>query len=349
MKGFDMNPVLRCIAAVVAPTAAFYFACLLVAEIAFVDHKGPLDANRAGQSVFNTPPEYVVFKSDAFAVSAPVVVLTGASNVAVGFSRELIESRLDGVDVHNAALGGARVDDMASVADLVFAQRPRAYAAETIVVVGIWYGTFLHTVQNRAGTHVAQQMRRFDLFQPGPDGHPRVRLQTDTFKAAVRFLEPAFLVGHAFRQNGLFDRAFGTGGAESVYDAVIGRFTCDKDYLETFQARELANPDTVHESQFLALISLAAEIQARGARLVVVDLPISSCVTDISTQFARYQAIKGPLLAQAEALGAVYINLQEFDAGDYFLDITHPSEQGRRRLSNALVDAMDAKGLVFKP
>jgi hypothetical protein len=337
--------ILREVAKILAPAVAIYGA-LLALSLALYPRQSPdaLDTARAQETFLGAEPAYLVYSSTLFSSSRPTVVLIGPSSVGMGFPLAEMRRRFRGVDIHNTAIGGTRIDGMAAVVDLVYASRPPAARRNLVFVFGLWYGEFMHSGRSREASHVAQQMARFGLFRAGSGGFERA-VGAPFFDAAVTLLRPFFLAHGALRQGSRLMATL-TGEHYRGVAPTTRVWTCDNALRRDIVRAHDANFSQVGPSQFLELIDVAGQVRRMGGTLVMVDMPQSRCFTSVAPHWKDYQAIKGPFMAAAVAKGAVYLDLTELDADADFVDVTHPSPRGAAKWTERLATTLVAEGLI---
>ena len=114
-------------ATIVLLPALFVYIGLLVLSYKYypkLNHK-VINTAEAVRSFLSSPPAYLVYNSSAFADTKPMMLLIGPSNVNTGFPVSKLQMQIPEIVVHNATIGGARIDGMSAVVDLVYSQRSK--------------------------------------------------------------------------------------------------------------------------------------------------------------------------------------------------------------------------------
>jgi len=317
----------------VLPAALLYVALLALSLWLFPPATEPtLDSERAAASFLATPPAYVTFRATALANDRPTLVLMGASNVGTGFHTDQLGALLPGFDVHSLVIGGNNVDGMRSTVELVYANRPPAERGNLILVLGLWYGMFLHEDSNLGQTPVAAQLRRFGLYQAQGEGFER-RLSAPAFDMAVTLLRPFVLVQSLLGPHGPVAQHLFAAAAEDGAAAFIPPQLDSRDF-------------PLPQAQFSALTALVRRVEAMGGKLVLVDLPLPKTAAGAAPLWRRYQQAKLPILAEARAHGAVIIDMQDMNCDCDFGDGTHPLATAAPRWSARLAAKLKSAELI---
>ena len=104
-----------------------------------------------------TEPKYVLNRAALRSPNEKIVFL-GASNVGIGFKPQFIQPFLSSAVIHNLAIGGSNVTQLAQVHELIDEVQNAVARRHTIYVIGIWQGLF-----------VANEMRWFTQDRVGGD------------------------------------------------------------------------------------------------------------------------------------------------------------------------------------
>ena len=101
---------------VVLPAALIYLGLLIFSFITFpTQNVRPIDTSKANETFLSVSPAYLTYNSTAFADPKPIMVMIGPSNVQLGFPLQFLQDLMPQVSIHNATIGGARIDGMATV------------------------------------------------------------------------------------------------------------------------------------------------------------------------------------------------------------------------------------------
>lgn len=336
--------ILQAVLVVAAPSVAVYLVIIAATFIFYprIDRSSVITSDGDG-SFISDPHAYLVYASTAFKSPAPAVVFIGPSNVRMAFSPSISRPYLPGMNIHNTSLGGERIDDMAAVVRLFYAQRGDELLDDVVFVFGLWHGEFLYRESNVEDTLTVLQMTRFGLFKKAEKGH-RVVLPRKLFDLAVDLLRPFFWLQGAIKANG--DIAAWLQGEEAARPDFIQDRMCERSDLDALKRDELEPLKQVHPSQFIELVRVAKEINDRGGQLVIADLPQPNCFTQASKRWRDYQQMKLAHLKEASANGALYVNLQFLDDEVNFEDWTHPTPSGAKKISIELGKALRSAGLL---
>ena len=294
----------------------------------------------------------VMNRSPLMAAPKEVIVI-GGSGAIYGFRPLEIQTLLPGFKIHNLGIPHANITVMQKIMDLCYEVLPQSSDQEVIVVLGIWYGSFVDnkTLLPSGGGLIDSEMFRFGLYRKEqneivPVVAPRYFSYVTTllrpslallalkdrygktilasFKAGMRRF---FREGDGREVKKVLQQLIasdGTGRQEDLNAVVV-----DEDHKKTVLAMWRgymgANNAKLHDEQFHALIELAEFLKKKGARLVIVDLPIPKWHAEGVVYFSDYQERKKRYLAEAMIKGnALYLDLQNMDEDFAFFDSIHP-------------------------
>ena len=308
-----------------------------------LDHK-VINTAKAVSSFLSSPPAYLVYNSSALANAKPIMLLIGPSNVNIGFPVGKLQTQIPEIVVHNATIGGARIDGMSAVVDLVYSQRPKKYRAKTVFIFGLWWGEFLHSGRNRSSSPVAQQMGRFNFFSKTSEGY-NVVLRPELFRLGVEIMRPFFIGPNLMSKDGLLFG--GTDNAPNDPDAeTIGRWVCNSEVAKSIREEQQKNFAQIGHAQFVELVEITREIKEKGGKILLVDLPQAKCSKKVSGYWKDYQDLKAKYISEAISLGAYYLDLGKINDDSYFIDITHPSKKGASAWTLELSDYLKTSGIL---
>lgn len=322
--------------------ALFYAAALILAVLAFpLREDAPTVAHsteHAGQSIYRTQPKFIVLnRAPLMAEGGPRVLLTGASNMLVGFKADPLQAAL-GIPVHHFALGGANLTEVRQVVDLALEALPAEALLDLTVVVGVWYGLFVDDAARWKGkpTDIDVERFRYGLYRRQSDAVVP-RLPAGWLPFASLALRPLLALDVAVK------------GTLAPYRHSIERGPppADLDEVrldEAFKERamrhwngETGPPAFLPSEQFERLEEMVQDLAARGVRVIVLDLPIPAWHMARSHHFAGYQLQKLPYFDAMRALpGVRVVDWQADAAEDDFYDEVHPKPRTAIRWSALL-------------
>jgi hypothetical protein len=251
-------------------------------------------------------------------------MLIGASNVGAGFRPQDLSSLLPGTAVHNLAISGSNIDGMRAVVDLVYANRGPNQRDKLVIVLGLWYGMFLHFESNPNQSLVGRQLRRFGLYEE-QNGRFERWLPAGQFESTVTLLRPFFLTQALLGAQGP--------AANWLWPSVeIGN---DTFIPPTADSRDFPLPP----AQFEAIIAIAQLVKDRGGKLIIADLPLPERVTN-APLWRRYQADKLAYFQRATALGTTIVDMQDMNCSCDFSGGTHPIGPAVQRWSVRLAEEL---------
>jgi len=311
-----------------------------------------IDTARAGETLYLTEPKYVFFARERLRSAEPKVLLLGASNTMAGFKQRELQPLLPAVQVHNLAVGGANIKEVAQLAELVREIQPSEGRLRSTYVIGLWYGLFAsdqarwHTPDRNAGdTDIDIERYRYGFYRRGPQGATPL-LSPRYLAAGEALVLPYLALDRGARDLTVSLRSQLSGKAPKLSDdernsRVIGVDQQQK-YL-AFWRSYMGEGPRLSAEPFAQLERLVQAVVADGSRVVLVDLPIPSWHARGSELCADYRERLPRMLPRLTALpGVSFLAMADDDADTDFSDEVHPKPRVSPRWAERLAAALRA-------
>lgn len=311
-----------------------------------------IDTARAAETLYLTEPKYVFFARERLRNVEPKVLLLGASNTMAGFKQRELQPLLPEVEVHNLAVGGANIKEVAQLAELVREVQPAEGRQKTTYVIGLWYGLFAsdgvrwHTPDRNAGdTDIDIERYRYGFYRRTAQG--ATPLLSPRYLAAEEALVlPYLALDRAARDLTVSLRARLSGKPPKLSDeqrnARIISVEEQQKYL-AFWRQYMGQAPRLSEEPFAQLEHLVQTIVADGSRVVLVDLPIPgwhASGSELAADYRERLRQAWPLLGALPGVSLLAM-ADESEHGD-FSDEVHPKPRVSPRWAQRLAAALRA-------
>lgn len=346
-----MKLILKQLGALLAALAALYGVALAVslAVVPAFDTGTRLDSARAGSSLFMTEPKYVFLGRGRLDTPDDKVLLVGASNTLAGLRQQEVQALVPGAAVHNLAVGGSNLTQVAQIVDLVReVQSPEARRHSTYVI-GLWYGLFAddgvrwHAEDRHAGdTDMDIERYRYGFYRRTDHG-PVPLLPPAQLDKGVTLIHPYLVLDRTARDVTRSLRGFIAAKPKVITDAernAVVLSDAEKQKYLAFWRNYMGNVDTLPDAQFDTLARLVDTILADGGKVVLVDMPIPHWHAKGAVLAADYRKRTGALFSQWQARpGVTLVAAADVDDND-FSDEVHPKPRVTERWAQHLATAM---------
>lgn len=293
-----------------------------------------IDTALASRTLYLTEPKYVFLARDRLTGSEPKLLLLGASNTMAGFKQREVQAELPQFRVHNLAVGGSNLRQIAQVAELVREVQPTVAQQQTHYVLGLWYGLFAsdaarwHTPDRTPGdTDIDIERYRYGFYRHTPAGAASL-VPARALSTATTLIHPYLVLDKLARDATVSLRAHLSGKPAALSDeqrnARVITVAEQKKYLE-FWRGYMGGAERLDEAQFEQLRALVRRISQQGGKVLLVDLPIPSWHAQGSRMARQYQERLQRALPELTALpGVTYLPLALDAADSDFSDEVHP-------------------------
>ena len=311
-----------------------------------------LDSWSAPNTLYLTAPKYVFLGRYALDTPAPKVLIIGASNAAVGFQRDMLQSLIGCAQVSNLAVGNANIAEVQQVVDLVQeVQDDQARHADTFVL-GVWYGMFARTTtrwpgmdRHRGDTDIDIERYRYGFYRR-TDAGPVAVLPPEWLHVGGILIRP-YLVLEMLARNvtaqlrqAVFMRVPVT--TEADRDAAVMSDSEKQLALNDWKQAKMGGAPEISKRQVAILNTTIEKLLASGEKVVLVDLPIPAWHRDASPYEPSYaRDVETGLFDHfAGRTGFVGLKLADLDADQDYSDEVHPksylAREWTRRLAGVL-------------
>lgn len=297
-----------------------------------------LDANLP-VGIFSGSVDRIVMNRKFFRNDSKKIIFVGSSNVREGFRPNEFAAPFPDYEIFNLGTGASNITQLLQIVKLVYEVLPEHLPEPPTFVLGIFYGSFVDDTARWKGgnTSIEDEQLRYFLYKK-VNGQIVPQIPQDAFPVYVNLLKPflAFsnLLGSVEGKVKLFFenmarrsmRRGGDGGMGNVdaNDIVVNEEikTRGHKYWNEYMGR----PDgTLSQEQFDRLIELVEYLQAKGARLLVVDLPLPRWHTQEQPLYADYLQRREPYLKKMMAYPNIaYLDMTDLNQEQDFYDSAHP-------------------------
>ena len=311
-----------------------------------------IDTARAAETLYLTEPKYVFFARERLHSATPKVLLLGASNTMAGLKQRELQPLLPDLEVHNLAVGGANIHELAQLAELVReVQSPEARRRSTYVL-GLWYGLFAadqarwHTPDRNPGdTDIDIERYRYGFYRRTPQGAVPV-LSPRYLATEETLVLPYLALDRAARDLTVTLRAKLSGKAPKLTDEQRNARVISVDEQQRYLAfwRDYMGRETrLSQESFVQLEQLVRALVADGSRVVLVDLPIPSWHARGSALAADYrERLQAALPGLTSLPGVSALDMARDGSDDDYSDEVHPKPRVSPRWAERLARALGA-------
>lgn len=309
-----------------------------------------IDTAEAAKTLYLTEPKYVFFARERLRNAEPKVLLLGASNTMAGFKQRELQPLLADAQVHNLAVGGANIKEMAQVAELTREVQPAGGRRQTTYVLGLWYGLFAsdearwYTPDRHPGdTDVDIERYRYGFFRRGPHGAVAL-VPPDHLASAEALVLPYLALDRAARDLTVSLRTAGKPPklSDDQRNARVISVDEQQKYL-AFWREYMGNKARLSDEPFAELERLVRTLVADGSRVVLVDLPIPGWHSRGAQLASDYrERLQRALPALVTLPGVTLLAMADHSNDDDFSDEVHPKPRVSPRWSQRLAAALHA-------
>lgn len=332
--------------------AALY---LIVLALSFVvlpapSQDGVLDAQKAGDTLYMTTPKYVFLGRNVLAGAGRKVILVGASNTGSGLRPQIIQPEVSCAKIHNLAVGGANIQEVGQIIDLVHEVQNDADRPSNTFVIGISYGMFVDSDvrYSNADRHVGEtdidiERYRYGFFRRSPGGPMSVNAP-QWLNFGVTAIRPILFLERIARDvRTAVEKLAGhpRDRAEAEREAAVMTEKEKQDAL-VYWRQQMGNADGISLKQFAELKRIVGDLLNSGEQVVLVDLPIPAWHRDASPHYTGYQEALQKLIHLFEgSTGFKFMSMSDLDGNLDYSDEVHAKPHlatvWSGRLANSLV------------
>jgi hypothetical protein len=310
--------------------------------------KDPIETLRADDMIYMTPAKEVYYGRRSLHQPGRKILVIGSSNVQVGFRPEKLHEQFPGYAVHNLGIGDSNITQVRQVRELAMAPMRDADIRNSIFVVGVWYGMFVDNA-SRWGTaqgapfetDIDKERFRYGFWRRTETGPVDLIPESDTDRAA-RVIHPLIALERVARlmtaglRNRIFVRPMEID--DRTRDTIV--FTPEQRVTQVAYRRAFMNTAQLHQEQYDELTKLVREVSARGAKVIVVDLPLPQWHEKAVPYEAQHRLHMAAFVkANASVPGFSYLDMTNLDDDATFYDDAHV----RPRYQGAWVQALSDK------
>jgi hypothetical protein len=349
-----MKWILSQMAQLLAALLALY-GVLLVVSWLLVPYDGVgdrLNTARAGSSLYLTEPKYVFMARGRLNSTRDKAILLGASNMGAGFKQGEVQARVPRLEVHNLAVGGSNIAQVAQIVDLVREVQTPEARHHNIYVIGLWYGLFAddkarwYTPDRHAGdTDIDIERYRYGFYKRGEVGAVPV-LPPQYLNTGLLLVHPNLVLDRVARDLTASLRNVVSGKPPARTDEQRNAVVIDEAQRQKYLAfwRDYTDgAEQVSDASLRVLDHTVESILTEGGRVVLVDMPIPPWHTQGAALAADYQRRVGAWLAGLRGrAGVTVLRMQDAAANDDdFSDEVHPKPRVTPTWADRLAAVLD--------
>lgn len=279
-------------------------------------------------SIYANTAHYAVYGIDQLDNYPRQIFIFGASVTARAFDPELLMRGLPGYKVHNLSVSASNVTQIIEVIDLLSTRVDWRHLDSAIFVFGVHFVSFLENDRKFGGmTRIETEELRHHLYTDD-DGVIKPELSPPAMAAALFLIKPFVFVYKIKYESG-------EAISELKYRAVsglkqaIGRrapkatLTDPPDEVSAYRAlraQQFHNAGLTDE-QFDLFRKLVTRLQAGGAKVVFVDMPVPSYFREEFPIYDDYRRREAGIIHDPRVH---YLDLTAIAADGEFSDDAHP-------------------------
>ena len=289
-------------------------------------------------SIYANTAAYAAYGMDQLDNSPRQVFILGASVSARAFDPEQLMKGLPGYKVHNLSVSASNISQMAEVIDLLSARVDWRHLDSAIFVFGDHFVSFLENDRKFGGmTKIEVEELRHHLYR-NDGGVIKPELSPRAMATALFLIKPfAFVYKIKYEGNeavselkdavvseaktvilGLPREATPTDPTDDV--ATLTKPPDEAFNYRALRTKQFRNADLTDE-QFDLFMKLVTRLDAGGAKVVFVDMPVPSY---FRKGFSIYDDYRRREAAIIHDLRVHYLDLTAIAADGEFLDDAHP-------------------------
>jgi hypothetical protein len=317
----------------IAAWIVLFYAAILVATVSF-------DRVTAGRyktisfyrdypdSIYANTAHYAVYGMDKVDNYPRQVFIFGASVTARAFDPEGLMKGLPGYKVHNLSVSGSNITQMMEVIDLLSTRVDWRHLDSAIFVFGGHFLSFLENDRKFGGmTKIEVEELRHHLYR-NDDGIIEPELSPPGMPTALFLIKPfAFAYKIKFETDELVselkDRV--VSGVKMAISGPVPKATptdppADANHYRALRTRQFRNEGLTDE-QFDLFTQLVTRLDAGGAKVVFVDMPVPSYFRKGFFIYDDYRRKEAGIIHDPRVH---YLDLTAIAADGEFLDDGHP-------------------------
>jgi hypothetical protein len=313
-----------------------------------------IDTRETNSTLADAAPNILLYEADRLARPAEHrMVILGSSNAMYSLRPADLRESFPGWEIHSLAIPTSNVQAARQVVDLVMHLSDRGTLSRTLFVLGSYYGLYAQARPLWGGqpSPLTVEMLRYGLYHlagEGADPVPRLGyklawLTKDLYRtllgirAVPRLLKRAGQRLLAGEPVGL--KLFEATREEPYKFTTAPASEATKLEHNTKRIRQIGTRDTLADEQFMLLEDLTQKITRAGARLLIVDLPVSTW--NRLAHFKFYMDQKQSFIrGLASNPGVQYLDLHDSVPDELMSDATHPCRQGSRLYAAAFASGV---------
>ena len=277
-------------------------------------------------SIYANTAHYAVYGRDQFDNYPRQVFIFGGSVSARGFDPELLMKGLPGYKVNNLSVQESNVPQMTEVIDLLSTRVDWRHLESAIFVFGGHFLSFLENDRRFGGmTRIEVEELRHHLYRDGA-GVIEPELSPPAMSAALFLMKPfALIYKLKYEGDGVvlalkhdavseLQRALRLGPKDTSTTAPDGAT------YRAFRIKQFRNEGLLSE-QFDLFMKLVARLDAGGAKVVFVDMPVPSYFREGFSIYDDYRRKEAEISHDPRVH---YLDLTAIAADGEFSDDAHP-------------------------
>lgn len=319
---------------------AFFNLCFYVIAIftsyIFYNDNNVLDTFNSEKTIFMSGARMAVYDRHKLMRGGKQVVFIGASNVLSGFHPDEVSAFFPNVPIHNIAVGGADIARMKELVQLVVDAVPTKDRADLTIVLGVWYGSFIHDEVRRVNgkSQIARDMLRYGFYRENDVGLPSPIINSSLMPHLDFAIRPlivtSYLASNLKSSYELF-RSF------LRDDVEVQTINLEDHHLTDAEKRIRMNAWMEHwgqettllgSNEFDTLHSIVTFASHAGTNLILLDLPIPSWHRNhVPWDITYEKQLRAEIHKFSTLPGFSYGDMRTGFNDDDFIDATHPRQK----------------------
>jgi len=321
--------------------------CITYLFYPYSDDTNRIDTKLAKNTIFGNDSRYIIFNIHRIASSdKKKIFFIGSSKTKDGFRPDELQEYFPEYEIHNFALGGSQMAEMKQVVEYILSHTSDNSIKKSVFVIGMFYEFFRNKEKNKI-THFTSEKLRYGLYEL-ENGEVKPLFDAKLMPFISNILRPFLFVSNFIRIYNLiladFDTFFVrqrridfTVFLRHVYPE-LDRKLSKENIKNIIEKLNVTKQDTQKEG-FKIFIDMCNLIKQKGAKIILLDLPIPTWHQKASTFFGKYQQRKEDYIKQVNNGNVLYINMINSLPDSTFLDSNHPYPTYTKLWSKTFADS----------
>lgn len=290
-------------------------------------------------SIYANTAHYAVYGMDRLDNYPRQVFILGASQPAQAFDPERLMKGLPGYKVHNLSVSGSNITQINEVIDLLSTRVDWSHLDSAVFVFGVQFVSFLDNDRRWGGmTMVEVEELRHHLYR-FEGGAIKPELSPPAMAAALFLIKPfALIYKIEYKVDEVVSELkHGTVSGLKMALGLVPKITQtdppDGATYRAFRTGQFHNRGLTND-QFDLFMKLVARLDAGGAKVVFVDMPVPSYYREGFPIYDDYRRKEADIIHDPRVH---YLDLTAIAADEEFKDDAHPRAEFAAKWSKPLI------------